>query len=466
MRYPIIALVLVLVMPVSAVSVSDPAVRDFAFGFRLETGGDGAIYSLPVPDEVYRTARRAGLADMRVFNAAGEVVPHVLREPGEGEADLRRQVEVPFFPLAEDPEGGQNTDLAVRVRRGADGMIVSIATDTTVAVADQGDRRSYLLDLSGVETETGRLDFAWNGGTLPFTAVSLFESHDLVRWRPLVDRATLAALEYGGHRIEQKSIVLPARPLRYLKMVGPARQQLPILVKVTAVSEKLAARKKRRWLSLGDGQIGQDGERTVVAYNADFRLPADGARLHFPETNSMIRASVQSRPDAKSPWVSRCTTVFYALRMDGAEVSSEVCSFARTHDSHWRLEIVEDGAGLGQSNRTPSLELGWTLAELLFVARGPAPFTLAFGSGRLGDEAVHSATGMILETVSAREEQAQLIKPASLGDRIELGGKSALQTPPPPLPWKRWLLWAVLCAGVFLLIVMVRHLLREMGKRN
>lgn len=456
---------LLMALPVCPALAADSLGRDFAYGFLLDIEGDGAIYSLGVPDEVYRTVRQAGLADVRVLNAAGEAVPHLLREQGEKETDRRRRDDVPFFPLTKAAEGGGSTGLAVQVERGADGMIVSIEAGSPADGAGSG-RRSYLLDLSRLKTETGRLEFAWENGNLPFTPVSLDESDDLARWRPLVDRAILAELEQGSYRIEQKDIVLPAKPLRYLRLTGREGQGLPILQQVTAVSEKLAARKKRRWLSLGDGRLGEDGERTVVAYDSDYRLEADGVRLRFPEPNSMIRASVQSRPDAKAPWVSRCTAVFYALRVDGAEIGNEACSFAGTHDSHWRLEIVEDGAGLRKSGKAPSLELGWTQAELLFVARGSAPFTLAFGSGRPADEADRPATEMILEAALGQEESGRLIRPASLGRRIELGGKGALQAPPPPLPWKRWLLWAVLCAGVVLLALMVVKLAKEMRRQD
>ena len=166
-------------------------------------------------------------------------------------------------------------------------------------------------------------------------------------------------------------------------LTGQEGERLPELQAVTAISRETDREKQRRWLSLGDGQVGQEEERIVIDYTSDNRLPADAVRLRFSEANSMIRASVQSRPDAKSPWVSRCSAVFYSLSRGGVTISDEVCSFGRTSDNRWRLEIFEDGLGLEQPGRAPSLELGWTAAELLFVARGPAPFTLAFGSGRL-----------------------------------------------------------------------------------
>lgn len=438
--------------------------EDFAYGFLLDTKGDGAIYSLVLPDEVYRIARRADLGDIRVLNADDEVVPHVLRQPAEDETDLRSRENVPFFPLAAETAGDRQGNLAVDVSRNADGMVLSIATDTAAAAGDSGEKR-YLLDLSGLATETGRLEIAWQDSDQSFATVSLAESDDLQHWRPLVDSAVLVDLEFGGHRVASKDIVLPVSPLRYLMLTGQDGDRLPELLTVTAISEKTAERKLRRWLPLGEGQVGHEGERIVIDYTSDNRLPADAVRLRFSEANSMIRASVQSRSDAKSRWTSRCSAVFYSLARGGVTISDEVCSFGRTGDSLWRLEVIEDGLGLEQPGRAPTLELGWTAAELLFVARGPTPFTLAFGSGRLEEDAGQPAKGMILQAVSGKKAE-QLVKPASLGGRIELGGKAALNRPPPSLPWKKWLLWSVLFLGVGLLALMVRHLLREMGRES
>jgi hypothetical protein len=72
---------------------------------------------------------------------------------------------------------------------------------------------------------------------------------------------------------------------------------------------------------------------------------------------------------------------------------------------------------------------------------------------------------MILRAVTGKQSP-QLVKLAIPGRKIELGGKAALQPPPPSLPWKQWLLWAILGAGVGLLAFMVKSLLREISRQG
>lgn len=441
-----------------------PSAQDFAYGFLLDTEGDGALYSLVVPDEVYRNVQRADLGDVRVLNSSGEVVPHVLRASFEKEAELRSEGNVPFFPFVEPAEGAKGAGVGITAKRGGDGMIISIDNGTATLRGDKGIK-SYLLDLSGLKWEPGTLEFVWTRGDLPYATVRLQQSDDLIHWRPLIDRATLADLEYNGYRVAQKNIVLPVKPYKYLRMNGDMGQRLPDLQKVTALSKKMAIRQQRRWLSLGKGAVVHDEARTLIDFSSEFHLAATGVRLHLPETNSMIRASVQSRSGLKNPWISRCTAVFYSLKIGGSGLENDVCFFGQTTDSQWRLEIIEDGAGLENPERAPTLELGFLPAELIFVARGKAPFTLAYGNGRLAGDSRSSATEMILQAVSGKEA-GQLVRPAVLRERRELGGKGALETPPPPLPWKKWLLWAVLVSGICLLAFMVRHLHREMRARG
>jgi hypothetical protein len=461
MRY-LISL-LILIFPAWPVLAGDTVTaEDFAYGLPLRIEDGAAISSLIIPEEVYRTARRADLGDVRVFNGNGEAVPHLLRTAERHAATVKNVANIPFFPLSEDVGRRDEGAAAVHVERNADGLIVNLTADTA-AGGSSNEKRTYLLDLTGREKETGKLGFIWREGP-PLLAVRLLESDDLVHWHSLVDHAILADLDYGGHRIEQKTLVLPTRPLRYLKLLARDGHNLPDLQEVMAYSEKLAERKQRHWSLLADGQVVQNKQGLGIDYDAVGHPPVDRVKLHFPENNSMLRATVQSRPDTTSPWIPRCSTVFFALTVEGTAIENTLCSFEPVSDSHWRLEIIEDGAGLATSGRVPTLELGWTAAEVLFVARGPAPFTLAFGSGRAGTSD-QPDIGMILQAVSGRDAD-HLISPAEVGERFDLGGQKALAAPPPPLPWKQWLLWAVLILGAVILAFMVRRLLHEMGSGN
>ena len=116
------------------------------------------------------------------------------------------------------------------------------------------------------------------------------------------------------------------------------------------------------------------------------------------------------------------------------------------------------------SNRVPTLQLGWSPSELIFLGRGAQPFLLAFGSGRLAGLDKNN-DDMIFQAMRT-ESGNRITSGARLGKRITLGGDLALQPPASARPWKKWLLWTVLVLGVCLLAVMARNLIGEMKKEE
>src|SRR5262245_31677002 len=53
--------------------------RDYSWGMDLALDGDATYYELAVPREVYEGGVRADLRDLRIFDAAGEIVPFAFR---------------------------------------------------------------------------------------------------------------------------------------------------------------------------------------------------------------------------------------------------------------------------------------------------------------------------------------------------------------------------------------------------
>ena len=53
--------------------------HDFAYGIPLQTSGQDALQELELPRAVYEGVVHPDLADLRVFNGAGEVVAHAFR---------------------------------------------------------------------------------------------------------------------------------------------------------------------------------------------------------------------------------------------------------------------------------------------------------------------------------------------------------------------------------------------------
>jgi hypothetical protein len=105
------------------------------------------------------------------------------------------------------------------------------------------------------------------------------------------------------------------------------------------------------------------------------------------------------------------------------------------------------------------LEFAWQPRVLLFLARGPAPYTLFYGNAQAQPGGVPADT--LLAGVRPAGGGAPAVSPASLGSPVVAGGVGRLVPPAPPLPWKRWILWGVLVVGALLLLAMAWRLARS-----
>lgn len=461
MRYLLV--VLILIFSTGQLMAGNVTTRDFAEGYYLEVDKKGAVYSLELPEDVYHTVQSADLRDVRVFNGAGEVVPHEFRTVKTDPTTLREKGTIPFFPLFQASVSNELAGFSLQVSRDTAGSIVNIKSDPAADKTER-DITGYLLDLSGLKQAASELEFYWQKDidSSVFT-VKIEQSSDLVRWTPLVYSATLADLTFGGQQVERRTINLPRQPLKYLKLTWQESRWPLRLTEINSSSRIIESRKKHRWVSLYNGAVREKNDQLMIDFQTNYRLPTSSVQIRFPETNSIARLSVQSRTAVDTGWTTRCDKVFHDLSFEGTTIRNEPCEFRMTADPLWRVLVKQDGAGLRSDNRVVTLQLGWQPSELLFIGRGAPPYLLAFGSGKIAQEDKDSGTGMLVMAIQL-ESQTPVISPAKLGKRVSLGGELALQSPAKPPPWKKWLLWAVLVLGVGLLAFMARSLTKEIKK--
>ncbi|RJP93838.1 MAG: DUF3999 domain-containing protein [Desulfobacteraceae bacterium] len=449
----------------SATSAAALTPADFAFGMPISLEENGAVYRLSIPPEIYATVTRSDLGDIRIFNSAGAVVPHALRLPEKKNGITEVANPLPFFPLYSDKTGEGKDGLSVRIEQGKDGAIINVESDDTKADKDR-KLSGYIIDASKHAGGIHDLDITWQEEEDNFvTTVSVESSDDLTHWSTPVPRATLARMRFSGHEISRKRIRLPIRPARYLRLSWPAGATGIAVKEIIGVQWTGKPEKERIWTALKGKPAPDNAKKGITAYEYDSaaRLPVDRVRLRFSEKNTLVNARVLSRLDGGSNWRFRQSGIFYDLKIDDVALVQDTVSIGQTADRYWRVELGGDASA--DPGNMPELTLGWQPHELLFVARGNGPFMLAYGSARLGDADLDSSrSGLLYQVVGANEEA--LLKEAVLLPKITLGGTDLLTPEPPPLPWRKWLLWGVLVFGVGIIARMAFSLGKGMNKEE
>lgn len=444
---------ILLLLPKISFAVSE---TDFAYGYTLEVDGDGAIYSLPIPESIYRGLTRPDRGDLRVFNSQGKSVPHYIKRADQQIKQQQPDVNLPIFPLYND------TSKILTV----DKPKIHIVTDDKGAIIDinygknepESSRKidAYLVDSSQLTKPPNSLLVNWQPGQTDFVINARVESSDdLNHWNTIVASTTLSDLSYEGHTLIQQRIDLPVRKQKYLRISWQKGKSLT-LSSVMAHFPAEYQSQERQWSDFH--ATSTDDDKQIFYYDTHEVLPTDRISFTLPHHNTLVNVTLASAATKKGPWYPRYHGMLYDLKYEGNQLTTPTQTISVTTHRYWQLQILSKEAHL---DGKPVLRLGWIPEQLYFIAQGEAPFTLAYGSARVGP--VSTPLPRLLNINKVQNSQ-QLIKAAQLGSRIELGNRDKLKPLKPPADWKQVVLWLVLIIGVVALSTMALRLYKQMDQ--
>ena len=445
---------LLVIVSVPGLAAAELRKNDFAYGISIDVPQGAAVAAMSLPAQVYTNAFRSDLGDMRVFNAAGEPVPHMIRYARS------RAVESPwralaFFPLAETVTP-DTAGYRVHVRTGPDGTIVTV--DPSIAALPSAAARTYLIDLSRLRSGLAQLRLDWQ--PMPanwMAAVKVEASDDLTSWTTVQARSTLSDVRYAGKRLLGNTIGLERTSRRYLRLrqmdAGPA-------VRLTRIEGRAAPEGRRpiRAVLKIDGQAAADLPGGFE-YESPGAFPVDRVNLVFDQANSVADALVESRSDSRLPWMRRTKGIFYRMEMEAASLVGDPLAVTMNMDRHWRVTVDDSESTIGKT--IPRLEIGYRPHDLFFIARGTGPFTLAYGSSRA--EPLKVNTAALFAGIGQRRPNDLERWVAPAGAPMVLGGPQRLAPAPKPLPKRLMVLWSVLLAGVLVVAILAWRLARRMA---
>lgn len=427
----------------------------------LAVGGADSHYRFTLPAGAYRGLARRDAGDLRVFNAAGEAVPYAV---------VRRQAEtaapppvrgVKLFPLYGDTAKGLEAT-QVRVARSASGTVVNVSTMPGRGAA-QRRLLGYLLDTSDLKAPQEALLVRWAVKEGFSGSARVEGSDDLKSWNAVVSNAPVLHLEHAGARLERNRIDMQGARAKYLRL---SFRDVPADFAVKEIRVELRADKtepEREWQSLA-GRDAKDRPGEML-FDTEGRFPVDRVRLSLPQPNTVALSQLLSRERSEDPWRSVAAATVYRLNRDGTELRSADLRFSANADRYWLLRVDQKGGGLGAGE--VRLEIGWLPHEVVFAARGAAPFSVGYGNKLAKSGALPVAT--VFPGYPERDVTAAGV--ARVGD---IGGKaepSGLSDPGRYVRGaiesgeaKRWLLWLALVVGVLLVVWMAFRLLHDLGK--
>jgi Protein of unknown function (DUF3999) len=451
----------ILLLPVLA-EAEQPG--DFAYGIPLRTSGQSAFHQLEMPRPVYEGVARADLADVRVFNGAGEVVPHAFRPRLTTTRQLPPPVALTLFPIHTDASAGVG---AVELRLETRGDRTAIDLRTPEGKPAHGTKLvGYLADARALDTPIRAVALRLPAQADQIVAKLTIEaSDDLRRWDTVASGAPVVRLSSGGARLEQLRIEIPARKSKFLRVSWPGRSTSVELAGLDVEPGEATVDAPRQWNQV-TGAVAKDrpGEHEI---DLGGQFPVDRLRIALPQPNTVAALEILARSRPADPWRRVTAATAYRLTREGEELASADIEVGPTTDRYWLVKVDQRGGGIG--NGPLGLGVGWVPHRLVFAARGAEPFQLAYGRAAAEPAAFPIAT---LVPGYKGEEDLELRRGAApsglaIGEAQpaaaprKLGGEAALRG---RIDWKRWTLWASLVLGVVVLGWMAIRLGRQMGE--
>ncbi len=448
---------LVCLLTTAVLAAEKPA--DFAYGLAIHADGKDALYQLELPASVYRGSAGRDLADVRMFNAAGEVVPFAIKTRVASNVKKSALVALKIFPIHGDERKGLG-ELALNVQRTAAGTVIKLE-EKEGAVAQK--LLGYLVDANILDQALQSIELNVTADD-DYVATAMIEaSDDLRAWTTLAAGAPLVSLAHGEDRLLQRRIGFSAHKAKYFRISWTGLPQGAQLAGAVAEYGDIKIDTARQWEMVA-GHVVADkvGE---YAFDVQAHFPADRFQLDLPEANSVTQFQLFTRNRVQDPWRAVTQGLAYRLRRDDTEMLSPPLMIVANTDRYWLLRVDQRGGGLGTG--VPRLRLGWLPQDLVFAARGAGPFTLAFGNrtaqasayaieslvpGYHGDADISAKVATIMVTPKTINT-IQSEKP------ILLGGERGLDE---RFDAKKWILWACLVAGVLFLGWMAWRLLKQM----
>jgi hypothetical protein len=435
------------------------APAEFAYGMNLTPAQGSALQTFKLPQEVlmHLDADRTQLA---VFNHAGEQVPHAVRDLTPTWHAETTQVRLPFFPIYGDTTAGAAAEpVTVQVQRKNDGTLVRVEVGQHGAAHDVAPAAAtrpiiaYVIDASALRQDIQQLKFEVSAPQTTFTwPLTLDTSADLDTFRSTSVHGTVLSLEHDGQRVESNQLELDGLSSKYLRLRWSLPEAPATLESVTAVltstseslpldTRELAGTAVANRAGTWEFELGAD----LVVAKADVLL----------QKNSVLQATLEG-VRAEGAASALYTGTFFDLVQDGETLHSRAIDAGFGRYRKLRLTASNGAGGLGSG--PVNLRAQVVPEQLLFVARGEGPFTLAFGHVGAVPSAFSEAALTAPLGLRARDLP---VSSATAAPLFELGGPQAL-TPRAPAPnWTKPILWSVLVAAVALLAALSVRLLRR-----
>lgn len=365
---------------VSIISADELRIEAFLASNKLDISGKEEVFKIIPSIEFYKTIQRRDLGDFRIFNGAGEIVPHILTLPDQ---DFLRASEenVSFVKIEQSNEATEN----IKVYEDSANNIIRAESSRF------GRQESYLLDLRKIKLSFNSLKIEFSDLNLrTMIPIELLMSEDLVEWATISSGDSVGAV--GGHSNPDWRPYVLFDPIRtnYLILTSLGENLLkPGNIVVGGLPYELSTGMLKS--TIVQGLYEGSGKKTVM-FDLGARLFMNGYRIHLPVKDTDLFYTLYSRHYPEDPWIKRDVSTAFRRSYNHIDLVSPIHKlYSGAPARYWKLESTSENL-----SEPPALEVFWCPVQISFYAKGPEPFILAYGSDKVKPPAFDQLESVLL----------------------------------------------------------------------
>ena len=446
-----------------------PRPADFAWRGTLLLPAGASLARVELPVQALLRLQSSTAQDVRVFNAAGAVVPFAVL----GGADLGHAAPVlrtgtyKAYPLFAAGTAGKATRGAVSVQVDTAGQHGSAwvrwdNADTPARAAEPGAQplQAALFDLRAEKQSVDALELSLELPHNALVPITLATSTELKDWTVVATKGPLFQFDGADAPANTTLELRQSLPLqgRYLRLAWPGQAG----VKLLSLSGRVAAPQTAPEPVRAALPAGTADGTHALSWTLPFATPIAALHLQAVRDNTLVPVRIQGRSDAAQPWRTVASSVVYRLDTVGTGNSNPPTPL---HGASLRALRVEAGKGQALPEGGLQATVEFAPRQVAFLASDAGPFTLAVGRAqtpaaavdasllgsvapaRLGELPLATVTDVLAPPASSLDGQASGWLPAGTSLRSVL-------------------LWAVLGLGVLVLGGVAYSLLRQLNSRR
>ncbi|AYQ28274.1 MULTISPECIES: DUF3999 domain-containing protein [unclassified Polaromonas] len=442
--------------------------RSYAIRIPVTAAPDAPLQRLLLPAEALVRLQSAGYADLRLFNAAGQPVPMALAQVPTVNSAEEQQVKLQAYPIlgsaTSTAAGLEGLSLRIEERQGRRVVQLNTGGGTTAGPASQQKVLGALLDARAVNVPAVRLTL---DADLPVGQPVTFNvqaSKDLKSWRAVADTVLFRAdASAPAASLGDSSLALSMAELKdhYLRITwGDAAVTLRGATLVT--SRNTATRERVNATMAAPAMAGP----RELSFALPFATPVAALKITPKESNVLVPLRVLGRNDRNQPWTLLATAVVYRLTTAGKEQTSGPVELQGASVREVKIEADAKTPGFASA---PDIALQFEPAQLVFLASGQGPFTLAAGlAGPAGAAGAFLPMASLIPGYKAAQENALPLAKADVSKADATGGSAgvggplvAAQAPGDGIPTRTLVLWGILLLGALALGAMAWVLMKQ-----